>query len=125
MQISKILVMYFVIGAVMFGGGAVTFDNSGVTAFFVDMADDGSVEPDSDTQDKLTGLSGAITSLVGQFGGPLVLVWNLVVGIVAYLHWPVTVLVDNHAPPRVTLLLGGTFTAMFYVALISLVRSSA
>jgi len=123
-QFSNLIIVYFVVGAVMFGGGAVTFDDSGVTKFFVDM-DGNDVSPDGEPESKLSGLSGTITSLVGQFGAPLVLIWNLVVGVVSFLHWPLTVLIENNAPPRVTLLLGGTFTAMFYMALLGLVTRSS
>jgi len=121
---SNIIVIYFVIGAVMFGGGAVAFDDSGLTQFFVDMSG-GDVDASNQTGENLTGVSGAITSLVGSFGGPAILVWNLFAGLVAFLNWPLFVLIDSGAPPRVTVLLGGTLTVAFYMAAIRLVRSSA
>jgi len=121
---SQIVLMYFIIAAVMFGGGAITWDNSGPTKYFIDMGPDG-VGPSDETSSNLEGVSGAITSLVGSFGGPAILVWNLFAGIVSFIHWPLIVLWDNGAPPRVTILLGGALTAMFYMATIRLVRSSA
>lgn len=122
---SNIVLTYFVIGAVMFGGGGVTFDDSGLTQFFVSQDAAGGVQPDDQPENRLDGVSGVITNLVGAFGGPAILVWNLFVGLVAYVHWPLTVLIEHAAPPRVTLLLGGTLQVAFYMATIRLVRASA
>ncbi len=94
MDFRNLIMIYFVMGAVCFGGGAVTFDNSGVTKYFVEMDGSGGVSPESGPEEKLSGLSGAITSLVGQFGGPIILVWNLFVGLISFLHWPLTVLIE-------------------------------
>ncbi len=121
---SQIVLIYFVMGAVMFGGGAVTYDNSGVTQFFITKGPDG-VTPADTPEQKLDGVSGVITNLIGAFGGPAILVWNLFVGLLAWIHWPVFVLLDNAAPPRVTILLGGTLVVAFYMAVIRLVKSSA
>lgn len=121
---SNIIMIYFVIGAVMFGGGAVAWNNSGLTKFFITNSG-GDLAPSQQTGENLTGVSGAITSLVGSFGGPAILVWNLFAGLVAFLNWPLFVLIENGAPPQVTILLGGTLTVAFYMAAIRLVRSSA
>lgn len=121
---SDIIIVYFVVGALLFGGGVVTWDNSGPTQFFVNIGG-GDVTADNGPADNLTGVSGAITSLVGSFGGPVILVWNLFAGLVAYFHWPLFVLTDANAPPRVTVMIGGTLTVMFYMSVIRLVRSSA
>ena len=121
---SEIVIVYFVVGALLFGGGVVSWDNSGPTQYFVDISG-GDVEADNGPSDNLSGVSGAITSLVGSFGGPVILVWNLFAGLVAFLNWPLFVLGDANAPPRVTLMLGGTLTVMFYMSVIRLVRSSA
>jgi hypothetical protein len=53
------------------------------------------------------------------------LVWNLFAGLVGFIHWPLFVMFENNVPPRVTILLGGSLTAMFYMSVIRLVRSSA
>ena len=108
----------------MFGGGAVTYDNSGVTQFFI-TKDSSGVSPADEPEQKLDGVSGVITNLIGAFGGPAILVWNLFVGFLSYLHWPVVVLIEHAAPPRVTLLLGGTLQVAFYMATIRMVKSSA
>lgn len=121
---SHVVLIYFVLGAVMFGGGAVTFDNSGVTQFFITQDSQG-VSPADEPEQQLSGVSGVITNLVGAFGGPAILVWNLFVGLLTWMHWPLVVLIENAAPPRVSVLLGGTPVVAFYMAVIRLVKSSA
>jgi len=124
MQFTRLVVLYFVLGAVMFGGGAVTWDDTGPTKYFVSN-DAVGVSPDDRARQNLGGVAGAISSLVGQFGAPLILVWNLVVGLVSFLNWPLFVMMENSVPPRVTVLLGGSLTVMFYGGIVRLVRSSA
>jgi len=123
-RFSTIVLAYFVIGAVMIGGGAVAFDDAGVAQFFVDDGPNG-IAPNSDTVQNLDGIGGALQSIVDQFAGPIVLIWNLVVGLLTYLNWPVVVLATNGAPPMATLLLGGSLTVAFYGSVIRLVRTSA
>ncbi|QGX95935.1 hypothetical protein EI982_14650 [Haloplanus rallus] len=124
MQFTRIIVLYFVLGALMFGGGAVSWDDTGPTQYFVSQDQTG-VSADTQPQQQLGGVGGAISSLLGQFGAPLVLVWNLVVGLVSFLNWPIFVMAENSVPPRVTVLFGGTLTVMFYGSLVRLVKSSA
>lgn len=123
-RFSRIVLLYFVLGAVMFGGGAVTYDDSGVTKYFID-EDGENVAAGNEPSSNLQGVAGAITSLVGQVGGATVLVWNLAVGVVSFLNWPIVVCIENGVPPSVTVLLGGSPTVMFYGSLVTLVRSSA
>lgn len=124
MQFTRIVVVYFVLGALMFGGGAVSWDNSGPTKYFISQ-DQAGVSANEQPQQNLDGVAGAITSLVGQFGAPLILVWNIVVGLISFMNWPIFVLAENSVPPRVTVLLGGTLTVMFYGSIVTLIRSSA
>jgi hypothetical protein len=124
MQFTRMIVVYFVLGALMFGGGAVTWDDSGPTKYFISQDATG-VSADEQTRQNLGGVAGAITSLVGQVGAPLILVWNLIVGLVSFLNWPIFVLAENSVPPRVTILLGGTLTVMFYGSIARLIRRSA
>jgi hypothetical protein len=124
MQFTRIILLYFILGAVMFGGGAVTWDDTGPTKYFLSQEEAG-VEPNDQTQETLGGVAGAITSLVGQFSAPLILVWNLVVGLVSFLNWPIFVMLENAVPPRVTVLLGGSLTVMFYGGIVRLIRRSA
>lgn len=123
-RFSQIVLTYLIIGAVMFGGGAIQWDNVGASEFFVDGAP-GDLDTSDQTQDKLSGVGGSIKSIVDQFAGPIVVIWNLAVGLTTYLNWPIVVLTSANAPPSMVLLLGVPLTAAFYLSILKLVRSSA
>lgn len=123
MRFSNIIVLYFVLGAVVFGGGAINYDNSGVAQYFVHKSPSGGSVNDK-VKNQYSGLGSAITNLVNTFGGAIILVWNLAVGVVSFLAWPFTVCISNNVPFEVSLLLGGTPTVGFYGSIIVLIRSS-
>jgi len=122
-RFGEILLAYFVIGAVMWGGGAIQWDQSGVGGLIFDDAADGEVN--RDTGEQLERSAGPIENAITSFGAPLLAIWNVVVKIIGYLFWPITVLQSNNAPPRVVVLLGGSFTMVFLGAVIRLIRRSA
>jgi len=129
MQISHIILAYFVIGAVMFGGGAVNFDQAGVANFFLhkDSAT-ANVQPAGGNESpagRLTGIGGAIPELAALFGGSIIFAWNLFVGLIAYLNWPIILFLSVDAPMSVVMLAGGTPVVMFYMGVLKLVRISA
>jgi hypothetical protein len=124
MRFTRVILLYFVLGAVMFGGGAIDYEDAGVAQFFV-QHDRGSFAPSEQTNNELEGLGGAISQLVGEFIGGVQLVFNLAVGLFGFLNWPLVVLLGVSAPPMAVLLIGGTFTASFYLSVITLMRSSA
>jgi len=123
MNFKSVILAYFIIGATMAGGGVVAMDDAGLTQWFIDTSGD-QVGVEDQATNKLEGVGGAIKSVVDAFGGPLILVWNTVVGFLGYMHWPVVVLAGHNAPPSVTVLLGGGFVTAFYVSIIGLVMSS-
>jgi hypothetical protein len=124
MRFTRVILLYFVLGAVMFGGGAIDFADAGVSGFFVEH-DSGSFAATDQTSQNLEGLGGAISQLVGEFIGGVQLVYNLAVGLLGFLNWPIVVLSGVGAPPMAVLLIGGTFSAAFYLSIITLMRSSA
>lgn len=124
MQFRDVIMAYFVIGAVMFGGGAISWDNVGAASMFVDN-DNGNIGGSEESASNLGGIGGAIQSAVNMFLGGLIIAWNLIIGLLAFLHWPITVLDSNNAPPTITILLGGGFTAAFYMSLIGVVIRSS
>ncbi|MCG1002859.1 MULTISPECIES: hypothetical protein [Halobacterium] len=124
MRFSNIIMAYFVIGAVMFGGGAIQWNESGAAQFFVSN-NSGDVSGADQAASNLGGIGGAIQSVIDMFAGPLIIVWNLIVGLLSFMHWPIIVLESNNAPPSVTILLGGAFVVAFYMSLIGLVTRSA
>lgn len=120
-QASNIILTYFIIGAVMWGGGALALEDAGVVNFFVEDGDSGIV-PDSDPGDTLENQAGVIQSVAALAVGGLVFVINLLSAIFTYLNWPFAVLLQHNAPPTVTVLLGGSFTAGFYLSMFSIVK---
>lgn len=131
MRFRQIILAYFVIGAVMYGGGAIAWEDSGLASWFVS-TDGGTVEVQGQTsenvEDPFSNLDAAgrsIAGVIATFGGPVLVVWNLIVGITGFLHWPVLVLATNNAPPSVTILLGGGFVVAFYMSLVGLVMSGS
>lgn len=126
MRASQIVMAYFVIGVTMFGGGAIAFSETGVATWVVDYnTTAGTVSPSNNTTENVEGTGGAIESIVNLAVGTVLLVWNLFVALVAFMHWPILVLYSNSAPPVATMLFGGGFTLAFYLSLIRLVRTSA
>lgn len=125
MQLSDVVVVYFVIGAVMVGGGQLDLADAGVTSFFVEEDDQGDLQPAGNASSQVDDTGGAISTVVSLAVGGIVLVWELALGLFNFLHWPILTLQQANAPPMAVLLLGGSFTASFYLAIIGLVWRSA
>lgn len=123
-QFAKVVLAYFVIGAVMWGGGAIDWQDAGLAQFFVSY-NSGGVSGSSVLGANLGSLGSTINSVINFAIGGVMLFWNLIVGIVGYLHWPLIVLNGANAPPSVTVLLGGGFVAAFYLSLASAVVTSS
>lgn len=122
-RFSHIMIAYFVMGAVMWAGGAIAWGNAGVGGLLIDDPSTGDLN--SSTTDQLEKADGPIEQAVGSVGGgALLAVWGIVSGIFGYLFWPISVLVSNGAPARVWVPLGGAPTVAFYGALIRLIRTS-
>lgn len=88
MQWNEVVLAYFVIDAVTFGGGAVAWGDAGVGQFFIDQPGN---QPtvNTTTTEQFENSSGAVETTLRAVGaGALVAVWNLMVGIIAYLFWP-------------------------------------
>lgn len=125
MQLSDVVLVYFVIGAVMTGGGAVDLGASGgegpgIVGFFVQEDAEGNLEPANETTSNIDDAGGAISTIVNLAVGGIVLVWNLVTGLFTFINWPIFALTQANAPPMAVLLLGGSFTSAFYMAVIGL-----
>lgn len=131
MQLSDVVMVYFVIGAVMVGGGAVTLggeagSGAGIAGFFVQHNDTtGNLEPAGNASSQISQTGGAISTVVSLAVGAIVLVWELALGLFNFLHWPLFVLIQANAPPMAVLTIGGGFTAAFYMAVIGLVWRAA
>jgi len=123
-RFSSIIVSYFVIGALMWGGGAIAWNETGLGGLIIDDPV-GGVETNQSTADDLENAGGPIQQTLQELGGPLLAIWSIIVQFVGYLFWPIMVLQTENAPPRVTVLLGGSFSVAFIGATIRLIRGSA
>lgn len=126
-RLSNLLVIYFCMGAVVWGGGAINWDQTGLSQYFLEDATDNSpVEVNDSVQSEVEGIKGpSLLAQVGAFGGPLVLIWDFLIKLVAVMFWPVTMSVSFNAPPEVVVLLGGGVSVMFVAAFLVFVRRSA
>lgn len=127
MRASEVILIYFVMGAVMFGGGAVNFEQVGVASFFFTQSGGGGsvFAPAGNALANLNDAGGMLESVATLAIGGILLVWNLIVAIIGFLHWPIWTLRGVNAPPEAVLLLGGSLTAAFYLSVIQLLNRSS
>jgi hypothetical protein len=124
MRFGPIIMAYFVIGTVLWGGGVIAWSNAGVAQTFVE--DPAAAETNEKTGEQLERLGGPIDQLADTVtGGGMLAVWNILVNLISWLFWPLVTLWRVGAPAEATVLLGGSVTTGFYVSLIRIVRGSA
>jgi hypothetical protein len=124
MRFGAIIMAYFVIGAVLWGGGVIAWSQAGVAGTFID--DPENAETNEKTGQQLERLGGPIDQLADTVtGGGMLAVWNILLNLISFLFWPIMTLWRVGAPAEATVLLGGSLTTGFYVSLIRMVRGSA
>lgn len=122
-RLNAIILAYFLMGAMAWGGGALSWEKAGMGQIIID--DPGADDPTNQaTQNKLENVGGPIQQAATSISGGLVAVWNIVVSLLAYLFWPIITLKGAGAPAEVWVVGGGTPTIGFYGALIRSVRGS-
>lgn len=124
MRIGNIVFAYFIIGTMMWGGGALTFEEAGVITAVV-TNDQGQIDPAGELAAEIDKQNSVIGGVISAFGAGLLIVWNLIFILLKFIHWPVVTLAQNHAPPELTALLGGGMTLSFYLAVATLVSRSS
>ena len=122
-RFANIVIGYFIIGAVMWGGGALVWSDAGVGTLFINNPQTGDINENTTEQLKETG--GPIQQAANAATGGLIAVWNLMVQLIGFLFWPIQTLADSNAPPQIVVLFGGTPTVAFVGAVIRVVRGSA
>lgn len=123
MRFSSIIIAYFLIGAVMWGGGALDWDEAGVAGVFIE--DPQSGEINDETATALNNMGGPITQVVGQtIGGGLIATWNVLVKFIGYVFWPTTAMLSINAPMKIVVL-ATVFPVAFVASVLRLVRGSA
>lgn len=121
MRFQKVILAYFVMGALLWGGGVIQWGETGMVGYLMDSP----TSVNEDTSDELRSVGGPIQQAVGDLTGGLVAIWNILVQFVGYLFWPILTLQSVSAPPRATVLVGGSMTVAFIGAFIRIVRQSA
>ena len=121
MRFQKVILAYFVIGALLWSGGVIQWNETGMVGYMMDSPG----EVNEGTSDELQSVGGPIQQAVGDLTGGLVAIWNILVQLFGYLFWPILTLQSVSAPPRVTVLVGGSLTVALLGAFIRIVRQSA
>lgn len=123
MRFSHIVLAYFVMATVLWGGGAIAWSETGVAPLIIDDPQTGEINEQTANQLEQTG--GPIQEAAGAVSGTgLLAAWNLLVKFISSLFWPVVTLQGLGSPPRVWVTLGGIPTFAFFASLITLIRSS-
>lgn len=126
MRFGHVLLAYFVMGAVMWGGGALAWGDVPLGGFVIDDPSAGNISINENTSQGLEQVGGPIQQAARTVGGTgLLAVWNLLAAVIGMMFWPITALIVANAPPRVIVLFGGAPTIAFYGALFRVIRSSA
>lgn len=121
-QFANVVIGYFIVGAVMWGGGAIAWDDAGVATLFIDDPQTGAT--DKETARQLEQSGGPIQQASQSVSGGLIAVWNLLIKLVGYLFWPIVTVAGANAPPSVIVLVGGTPTVAFYTSIIRVFRGT-
>jgi len=118
MRFGPILVAYFLIGVVMWGGGVIAWQDAGLAQEFIDPSG-GNVSTNDSTARQLEQTGGVIDQAASSLAGPVILIWNLITNFLRFLFWPTSVMIAVNAPPRLTAL-ASVLTVAFFVAIIGL-----
>lgn len=126
MRFGHVVMAYFVIGAVLWGGGAIAWNDSGVTHLVVTGADNSTnISTNDQTKDELESSGGPIQEAASSIGGgALIAIWKLITGLLGFMFWPVATLINTNAPPTVVVLLGGVPTLAFYLGVMNVFMRS-
>lgn len=127
MRFQHVILAYFIVGAVLWGGGVLDWNETGVGTFIIDdpTAHTADATTNSETQGILGNIGNAIVQAVSSFVGGLMIVWNILSKLIGYFFWPITVMQSVNAPPRMVVVVGGTMSMMFLAAFIRVLRASA
>lgn len=123
MRSSSIVMSYLIIGVVVFGGGVIQWGDAGVVTYFA-AADGGTFAPAGTALSQLETAGGSLETVVGLAVGMVLVVWNLLINLLAFFHWPIIALNDMNAPPLAVLLLGGGYVGAFYMSVLRTLRLS-
>lgn len=123
-RLGEVVIAYFLIGALMWAGGVIDWQEAGVGSVFVD-PEGNATSTNASTGEQLEQAGGPIQQAANTVsGGGLLAVWGLVTSILAFLFWPVTVLQSVQAPSEIVVLVGGPLVVAFFMAIILTIRGA-
>lgn len=123
MRLSHVLMAYFVVGAFLFAGGAVSFNQFGVGGLIISTVDDANVQTNEGTTTQLENTGGPVQQALDTVsGGGLIAAWNFAINFLAYFFWPITVLEQTNAPIELTVTLGGGMSFSMLMGLLAVLR---
>lgn len=126
MRLSNVLMLYFLLGVILWGGGAIQWDNSGVGQLIVEVDDQGDARVNSSTSGDLNQLGGPIQEAASTVsGGGLIAIWNFLIKFLGFMFWPITTLQGWNSPTEAVVLLGGAPSFALLAATLRAVRSEA
>lgn len=124
MRFSSVVMAYFIIGAVMWGGGVIGWGDTGVAGVLIEDPESGDVN--EETAEEIEQLGGPIEQLLDSVaGGGLVAVWIFLKNLIGFMFWPIDTLYRVNAPIEAVVLLGGGVTMAFYASLLRIIRGTA
>lgn len=123
-RLNQMMLTYFVTAALMWATGFLSWNNTGLLQYMLAISG-GDISGNGAIETQLIDIGGPVGNIVNTLGGGLLAVWGLLVNIVTFTFWPVTVLNGTGAPIEVVVLLGGPPCVAFVGAFAILVRGSA
>lgn len=122
-RFAEIVLVYFIVGAVLWTGGALDYEQNGLVGEFVEPTGQGDVATNNDTVQQLEQAGGPIRQALSTVGGgALLAVYDIVAGILSVVYWPVTALVVMSAPVHITVAVGGGMSVAFVMGFVRLIR---
>lgn len=122
MRLSSILMTYMIVGAVMWGGGVIAYNDTGVATYLIDNPQTNQLN-ENVTED-IENSGGPIKQAANSIGGGgLLAVWNLLSALLGFFFWPITVLMALNAPPQATVLIGGSLSLGFLLGIIRIIAT--
>lgn len=125
MKFGHVLLAYFLVGSLMWAGGVLDYQDSGVSTLIVEPTANGTAVND-DTQQAVEDTGGPIQQAAQSVGASgLFAIWNLVAQFLGFLFWPVTALQSVDAPQEAVVLAGGGMVMALIAGFLLFVRAGA
>jgi hypothetical protein len=120
--LSSVLLVYFLIGFVLWGGGVIGYDEAGVTEMVISGVSGQGVTLNTETANDVENLNGPIEQAVNTFaGGGLLAAWKFVSGLIDFMFWPTSVPISTNAPVEVTVGMA-TLNFSFVLGMVAIFR---